>query len=243
MAYATRWWSKTILIASIVALVMLVAGALGTRFGIWPFTLGLLLFAIAVLIAVLDLICGIIASIVVFSRKLVSERSGVLIGTAISLVIAALVVPQMATAFSVPPIHNISTDVADPPAFNAVMAARGANSNPVEFDADKLAPLQQKAYPWVKPLETSLPPDQAFDRSVDVLKAMNVAIVQADKTNGMIEGTATTFWFGFKDDVAVRIRPDGTGSRIDLHSVSRVGQGDSGLNAKRIRDFITRFTS
>jgi uncharacterized protein (DUF1499 family) len=223
--------------------VLLAAGALGTRFGIWPFTLGLLLFAGGVLIAVLDLVGGIIASIVVFTKKLVSERRAVLIGTAISLVIAALVVPRMAAAFSVPPIHNISTDVVDPPAFVAVIALRGPNSNPVAFDAEKLAPLQQQAYPWVKPLETPMPPDQAFDRSQEVLKAMAVEIVQADKANGTIEGTATTFWFGFKDDIAVRVRPEGTGSRIDLHSVSRVGQGDSGLNAKRIGDFITRFKS
>jgi len=241
MALATRWWSKTIFYGSIVAFVLITAGALGTRFGVWPFTIGLLMFAIGALLGVIGVITGIIASIVVLARGRVTERNGVLIGAAVCLGIAALIVPQFKAAFSVPPIHNISTDVADPPAFSAVLPLRGANSNPVDFDAAKLAPLQEKAYPWVKPLESTLPPEQAFDRSLEVLKEMHIAIVDANKANGTIEGTATTFWFGFKDDIVVRIRPEGTGSRIDLHSVSRVGQGDSGLNAKRIGEFLTRF--
>jgi uncharacterized protein (DUF1499 family) len=241
MAVATRWWSKTLFYGSIVAFVLIAAGALGTRVGIWPFTIGLLMFAIGALLAVIGLIAGLIAAIVVFSRGRVTERNGVLIGVAVCLVVAAFIVPQFKMAFSVPPIHNITTDTADPPAFAAVLPLRGDKSNPVDYDAEKLAPLQEKAYPWVKPLDTPLSPSEAFDRSVDVLNAMHVAIVDANKSNGTIEGTATTFWFGFKDDIVVRIRPEGTGSRIDLHSVSRVGQGDSGLNAKRIGEFLTRF--
>ena len=241
MALATRWWSKTLFVGSIAAFVLIAAGALGTRFGIWPFTVGLLMFAIGALLGLIGLIVGIIAAIVVLARGRVTERNGVLIGAAVCLVVAAFVVPQFKTAFSVPPIHNITTDVADPPTFSAVLPLRGDKSNPVDYDAAKLAPLQEKAYPWVKPLDSTLPPDQAFDRSLGVLKAMDIAIVDANKANGTIEGTATTFWFGFKDDIVVRIRPEGSGSRIDLHSVSRVGQGDSGLNAKRIGEFLKRF--
>lgn len=243
MAQATRWWSKAILIGSIVALVLLVAGALGTRFGLWPFTLGLLMFAAGVLLALIGLVSGIVALIVVFRKGLTTERGNVLTGTVLSLALAAFALPQMMTAGSVPPIHNISTDVADPPAFSAVLRLRGDKSNPVEYKAADLAERQQKAYPWVKPLDTPLPPDQAFDRALEVLKAMNVEVVEANEANGIIEGTATTFWFGFKDDIVVRIRPEGSGSRIDLHSVSRVGVGDAGMNAKRIGEFLTRFAA
>jgi uncharacterized protein (DUF1499 family) len=54
----------------------------------------------------------------------------------------------------------------------------------------------------------------------------------------MIEATATTFWFGFKDDVVLRIRPTANGSIVDVRSVSRVGQSDLGANAKRIRAIL-----
>jgi uncharacterized protein (DUF1499 family) len=199
------------------------------------------MFAIGALLACIGLIVGIIAAIVVLSRGRVTERNGVLIAVAVCLIVGAFIFPQYKKAFSVPPIHNITTDVTDPPAFSAILPLRGDKSNPVDYDAAKLAPVQQQAYPWVKPLDTPLTPPEAFDRAVDVLNAMHIAIVDANKANGTIEGTATTFWFGFKDDIVVRIRPEGTGSRIDLHSVSRVGQGDSGVNAKRIGDFLTRF--
>src|SRR5262245_17288764 len=108
MAQATRWWSKTILVASIVAVVLMAAGAVGTRIGLWPFTLGLLMLVAGVLIALIVLVTGIVASIIVLSRGLTTERNNTLIGTAIAIAIAAFVVPRVATAFSVPPIHNIS---------------------------------------------------------------------------------------------------------------------------------------
>jgi uncharacterized protein (DUF1499 family) len=199
------------------------------------------MFAAAVLLGLIGVIAGIVALIAVARKNLVDDRRGVLIGMAICLVIVAVAAPQFVRGRSVPPIHNISTDVADPPVFSAIIPLRGASSNPVEYKADQLADVQQKAYPWVKPLETPMPPDQAFDRSMDVLKQMNIEVVQPDKASGIIEGTATSFWFGFKDDVVVRIRPEGTGSRVDLHSVSRVGVGDVGMNAKRIGEFLNRF--
>ena len=67
---------------------------------------------------------------------------------------------------------------------------------------------------------------------------MGWKIVAADSTAGRIEATATTPWFGFKDDVVVRVRPEGSGSRIDVRSVSRVGQSDVGTNARRIRAYL-----
>jgi uncharacterized protein (DUF1499 family) len=241
MAQATRWWSKAILVGSIVAFILIALGALGTRFGIWPFTIGLLMFAAGALLALIGLLTGLVALIVVLKKGLTTERSSVVTGLVLSLVVAGFTLPRMLTGGEVPAIHNISTDVDDPPKFSAVMPLRGDKSNPVEYDAAALAEQQRAAYPWVKPLETPLPPDQAFDRSMAVLKAMGIDIVDANAANGTIEGTATSFWFGFKDDIVVRIRPMDTGSRVDLHSVSRVGVGDVGMNAKRIGEFLERF--
>jgi uncharacterized protein (DUF1499 family) len=96
----------------------------------------------------------------------------------------------------------------------------------------------------VQTLSTDLGPDPAFDRAVDVLEGMGLEVVSKDPDDGRIEATATTFWFGFKDDVVVRIRPaeDG-GSVVDLRSVSRVGVSDLGVNARRIGEFLKRFAA
>jgi uncharacterized protein (DUF1499 family) len=67
---------------------------------------------------------------------------------------------------------------------------------------------------------------------------MGWEIVAADAAAGRIEATDTTFWFGFKDDVVIRVEADGAGSRIDVRSVSRVGVGDVGANARRIRAYL-----
>jgi uncharacterized protein (DUF1499 family) len=61
-----------------------------------------------------------------------------------------------------------------------------------------------------------------------------------DTAAGRLEATARTPWFGFYDDVVVRVRAQGTGSRVDVRSVSRVGRSDVGMNAKRIREFTRR---
>lgn len=62
------------------------------------------------------------------------------------------------------------------------------------------------------------------------------------KAEGRIEATATTRWFGFKDDVVIRIVPSAVnGSRVDIRSVSRVGLSDVGTNARRIRTFLKKF--
>ena len=43
---------------------------------------------------------------------------------------------------------------------------------------------------------------------------------------------------GFRDDVALRVRPDGDGARIDVRSASRYGRHDFGTNAARIRSLL-----
>jgi uncharacterized protein (DUF1499 family) len=142
----------------------------------------------------------------------------------------------------VPAIHNISTDVDDPPAIVELVAARG-DSNAWEYDAETLAAVQRGAYPDVKPLVLSDPPEVVFQRVPGVLEAMGLEVVAAHPERGLVEATDTTFWFGFKDDVAVRVAGQGGGSVVDVHSVSRVGQSDLGVNARRISEILRRLGS
>ena len=141
-----------------------------------------------------------------------------------------------------PPIHNISTDVADPPQFVAVVALRGDSSNPLELDAETIG-LQEQHYSWVTPLHSDAGVAETFTKALGVVKAMGMELVSADARAGLIEATATTFWFGFKDDVAIRVRPAGEGSVVDVRSVSRVGLSDLGTNARRIGEILDQLGS
>jgi uncharacterized protein (DUF1499 family) len=139
------------------------------------------------------------------------------------------------------PIHDVSTDRDNPPQFVAVLPLRAAAKarNSTNYDA-KTAELQKETYPDIGPLHLDLPPAQAFDRAQNAARAMKWDIVATDPTQRRIEATATTFWFGFKDDVVVRVTADGSGSRVDVRSLSRIGQSDVGANAKRVREYLAK---
>lgn len=146
---------------------------------------------------------------------------------------------QQSIARSVPPIHDITTDMEDPPAFVDVLPLRADAPNPPEYDPE-VAAQQREGYPDLKPIILDAPPDAAFERALDAVHALGWELVADDAGAGRIEATDTTFWYGFKDDVVVRIRPDGSGSRVDVRSKSRVGGSDVGANAARIRAYAER---
>ncbi|MEM7219811.1 MAG: DUF1499 domain-containing protein [Pseudomonadota bacterium] len=229
-----RWWSRATLIGGIIALALLVLGPLGTRFGIWGFQFGLMCLFGAVVLAAIGLIVAIFGYLVARRNSLDVDRPVLVTGGVIAALILAVMGVQANAAFSVPPIHNISTDVDDPPVFQRAGALRGVDSNSLDYDAATLAPQQQAAYPDVKPLDSSLAPEAAIARAQTVLEDMGLEIIGTDAGGSSIEATYTSFWFGFKDDVVVRVRPAAGGSRIDVRSVSRVGQSDLGANARRI---------
>jgi uncharacterized protein (DUF1499 family) len=137
-----------------------------------------------------------------------------------------------------PPIHDISTDTQDPPQFVAVLPLRADAPNTSVYGGEKIALQQRAAYPDLQPYEMNVPPAQAFERALEAVRTMGWVLVAAEASDGRIEATDTTFWFRFKDDVIVRIRPSGTGSRVDVRSLSRVGGGDVGTNAARIRAYF-----
>ncbi len=237
-----RWWSRAVQIGAIVAIVMLLIGPLGTKFGIWPFNIGLMLMAGAAVLAAIGFIGGLWGYLVARSNGYTADKPLCGLAALLSAVVLGVFGSQFLAATSVPSIHNISTDINDPPVFTAVAALRGEGTNPLDYDAAKNGPLQSAAYPDVKPLLTDLDRESALARSVAVLEDMGLDIVAAEPSGRVVEATFTSFWFGFKDDMVVRIRPAGSGSQIDVRSVSRVGQSDLGANAKRIMEFLARFS-
>ena len=235
---AKSWYAKAILVGAVIAAVLLPVGALGSKFGIWGFQMGFLALLAGTLLAVVGLIAGVIAIFVSRKREFSADGPSLYIGIAVSALIIAVMFVQGLTATSVPPIHNISTDVMDPPQFNAVVALRGEGTNPLEYDADRIAPLQQSTYPGVTTLVLQTSRADALEKAVGVLTGMGLEIVATDADAGIVEATATTFWFGFKDDIVVRVRGSVVEAIVDARSVSRVGVSDLGVNARRIREFL-----
>jgi uncharacterized protein (DUF1499 family) len=137
-----------------------------------------------------------------------------------------------------PPIHDITTDMQEPPEYVAVLPLRVNAPNTTVYGGEKIAAQQREAYPDLQPVKLNVAQSQAFDRALAAVRERGWELVAADAAAGRIEATDTTFWFGFKDDVVIRVRPADGGSRIDVRSVSRVGGGDAGTNAKRIRAYL-----
>lgn len=158
---------------------------------------------------------------------------------AIVLGVVAFVPPMLFKhkAGSVPPIHDITTDTANPPPFQTLLAQRADAPNSAVYGGAEVAAKQHAAYPDIQPLQFDAPPATVFKAALDTAKSMGWAIAAQMPDEGRIEATATTFWFGFKDDVVIRLRPEAGGTRVDVRSESRVGGSDVGANAARIRAY------
>ena len=132
----------------------------------------------------------------------------------------------------------------NPPAYVAALAARKAAKarNTTDYSPKK-AEIQAKTFPDLKPILLAIPPDAAFDKALATIKAAGLEILAADKAAGRIEAVATTFWFGFKDDVVVRVMAAPGGSRVDIRSNSRIGGREAGTNPARIRRLTTALTA
>jgi len=140
-------------------------------------------------------------------------------------------------------IHDITTDTENPPVFVSVLPLRKDAPNSAEYGGPEIAMKQRAAYPDIHPVEVGVRPMLAYEYALDAARRMGWQIVDGNPPEGRIEATATTRWFGFKDDVVIRIVPTaGNGSRLDIRSVSRVGLSDVGTNACRIRSFLKKFT-
>ncbi|MFY7759153.1 DUF1499 domain-containing protein [Aquidulcibacter sp.] len=228
--------------------------ALGTKFGLWPWTIGLvkMIGGMGVpLIGILIVLTFITSLLVVF----IKPRAGfAALGFmwVVALGAAGMAFTTISAARAVPPIHDISTNTANPLTFSdAVMTARGPKSNPIIAPKDATVPfnkerlsawsgrsldqIQAEAYPAIKTLKlATTPPADAYKKAEAAMKAKGWAIVSQDPAKMRLEASVESFWFGFKDDVVLVVSPDGAGSAVDMRSVSRVGISDLGANAKRI---------
>jgi hypothetical protein len=238
--------TRMMVLCAIIILFILLTGPLGYKFGFVPLMPSLASVMLALIGSVLVLLTTSIFVFIAVRNDLDRNRNMLLLVMVLSLVPMIMLGPQIVKGRSVPAIHDITTDTVNPPEFRAMVkhrvhAINGLAYGSEELPAEELAALQLAAYPNVKHLESELSAADAVARSESVLKEQGLEIVSTDIEAGLVEATATTFWFGFKDDVVVRVVANAAGSQIDIRSVSRVGQSDVGANAARIELFLTAF--
>jgi hypothetical protein len=216
---------------------LLFAAPLATRCGLISYQFGLPLVALAVLGSVPVLLTLLVMVLRTRFRAHRAQLGALAVVTALPLGAAvALILPGA----GLPLIHDISTDMIDPPVFGNALVLRGPDANPLLRSTD-IDTAQSAAYPQLRSIESTLAPAAAFARALDTALALGWDIHTTDAARGVLEASETTFWFGFTDDIVIRVQAINGGSRIDLRSVSRVGRGDLGANARRIGRFVDAF--
>jgi uncharacterized protein (DUF1499 family) len=174
-------------------------------------------------------------------RRVLTPAVALVLGLALAGAVMAAVAPSRWTRRdpTVPPIHDITTDTQDPPAFVDVLPLRRRAMNPPEYAGESVAAQQRAAWPELVPLDTPHPRASVHAAARDAMRRSGWAIVGDDEAAGRLEAVATTRWFRFKDDVVVRLRDlPGGGTRVDVRSKSRIGRSDLGTNARRVRAYL-----
>jgi len=216
-------------------LLLIPIAVLMVRSGNWQ--QGLILYALACAVSAVLLLWFIVALVLPRFR----EQRGAVLGFGAATVPGVLLLALVLTGRDVPPIHDITTDVTDPPRFSRVVVeARGDSSNALEIDGEVIE-QQIAAYPDLDTLVSETSIRDTFQRSEKIARDLGWEIINADLNGGRIEAVDTTAIMGFKDDVVIRVRSNADGTMVDLRSVSRVGESDLGANADRIRAFSEAF--
>ncbi len=217
-----------------------VASGPGYRLGWWPLATAFNLLKYAFFVGLAGLVLGIVAAVRTWTGAHLRGLWLALLAVVAGVLVAGTLYQWLLQARRVPPIHDITTDPKYPAPFVAVIPLRKGAANPIEYGGPAVYAQQQKAYPDIQPLHLNVPRERAFQAVEKVARDLGWQIDADVPNEGRLEATATTFWFGFKDDVAVRVNPDGAGSRVDVRSVSRIGKSDVGTNAKRVRAFLAK---
>ncbi len=235
-----RALSLLALLLAIAAALLLAAGPLGWRAGLWHYSVGLrTLMPWAAYCGLAAMTAAVLA--LVFGLRRNSRRN---VTTAIVAFVVGAAIAYVPWHYDsmrgiFPPINDITTDLQDPPQFHAVLPLRAAEGgNPAVYGGAKTSEQQRRAYPDIAPLTLELDPRKAFVRAHDAARHMGWIIVASDVDAGRIEASERSRWFGFTDDIAIRIAAGGTGSRIDVRSMSRFGRSDFGVNATRVRAYL-----
>jgi len=230
--------SEVALGLAIVAALLLASAGLGYRFEVWDLATAFTVLKWSVFAAIAIAALAIVSLVLGLRGGSWPAVAGAVLALLVAAGTAAVPLDMRRTAGAVPPIHDITTDTERPPEFSALRGVREHAPNGAAYGGGDVAAQQKAAYPDITAALLPVPPARALARAEAAARELGWAIVAMDPRHGRLEATDTTRWFGFKDDVVVRVSPDSGGSRVDVRSVSRVGKSDLGVNAKRIRAFL-----
>jgi uncharacterized protein (DUF1499 family) len=227
-------------ISIIGALAVILAGY-GYQWGWWHFGVGFRIIPWGTGAAVFG---GILAGVGFFRANV--KTQDITIAGSVALILSVAALANIGYWYSevqqgYPPIHDISTDTENPPEFVAIAPLRKDAPNPVEYAGEETAEAQNSFYTDLAPLEVSLSYDAAYDQALETARAMPWRLVGENRQEGRIEAYEKLPWFGFIDDVVIRVDTTESGSVIDVRSKSRIGRGDLGVNAKRIKAYFEEY--
>jgi uncharacterized protein (DUF1499 family) len=235
----TRWCGTGIVLGGIGTILVIIALG-GARVGVLPPMPAFGVFGIAMLALIVSIFVTVIGLIVSKGTCGTASTVRVWVVLAVAALLMAVSVSQQPDSSGSSPIHDITTDIGNPPSFEAIVPLREASgaSNPPEYAGEDAAEIQKAIFPEIVTLTVEKPTEEVFEAAEKVARDLGWEIVRSDPESGQIEATATTYWFRFKDDVVIRLTPRGTGSYVDIRSKSRIGRGDMGANANRINTFL-----
>jgi hypothetical protein len=228
------------LAASAVAALVTALGGLGVRWGLWDAAEG---FAIVRSMFWVGLGVAALAAAALFAARPAGPKRGFVPAfgaLALALLVMGASLELRRTQSRLPAIHDVSTDVNNPPAFVAIAPLRTDSDNPAEYGGETVARIQEIAYGDVQPILLELAHYDAYLHALRTAEESGWTIVDASEREGRIEATTRTGWFGFREDIVVRLTAVGARTVVDVRSSSRDRQADLGSNAHRIRRYLDR---
>lgn len=243
------WQGSLVFAAGVGALLWGIVSALGAGWGAWEWSRGLTGVLWSFILAIGAILFGILFGWRARKSGIARPRFLRWIGMLAAIVYAGWIGTFILAGASVPAIHDISTDLADPPAFRELsLRADNLDAVPGEGEAEmkgmnpqqRWVVVHQKAYGDIRSVRINEPVPTVIAKAERLAKARGWDVVVALPEEGRLEATETSAFFRFKDDVVLRVKPTdtGDGSIVDMRSVSRVGVSDLGVNAKRVRSFL-----
>ena len=233
-------WSRNLAVFAVVAVIVSI---LIVRFGFLEMKPALATFFGALGIAGLSILVGLAAFAAIWQNGS-RGMSRILLALLIDAIVLAYPAYLGLQYRKLPPIHDITTDPIDPPRFEALARLRaGEGANSAVYAGLYSAEQQRIAYPDIETVELELPVQRAYELTLQLVNRRKWTVIderppQPLRRIGRIEAVARTPIMGFREDVSIRVTPDGDDSRVDIRSSSRYFESDLGSNAARIAKFI-----
>jgi uncharacterized protein (DUF1499 family) len=243
-----NWRGKLVFITAIGSVLAGLIGPVGAGIGAWGYSLGLSILSYSFFGALIAIVMGVFG-FVGRKKAIKPPRLLLITGMAIATAYAGWLLNYAIIGRSVPAIHDISTDLADPPEFKS-LAIRADNFDQIPGAEDSamrgMTPqqrwetLHRGSYGDIRSVRINQPVAAVIEKANRLAKARGWEVALVSPAEGRLEATETSRLFRFKDDVVLRVRPteNGAGSIVDMRSISRVGKSDIGVNAKRVKSFL-----